>query len=383
MSIVSNTTITKEYSFQIFKESLKSKQSVRTYSYLLDRFRTHFSFTGYDEIVSTPKKKIQHYVEQYVIHLKETMNPNTVQTYVNPIKLFLEQNDIDLNWRKIKRLYPELKKHSGKSAYQTEDVRKMLDATTQLRNKTIIHFLASTGIRVGALTELKLKHLRDMPMNCKMVTIYEDSTEEYHTFLTPEASGYLKRYLDERKKGGENLTDESPIIRETFQFADKKPQHITVRAIQGVLDRAVQNAGIRGQKMGGRYGTQLVHGLRKRFNTILKLNNEVNDNAIEKMMGHKRGLDGAYFQGTDEQLFDEFSKGITDLTIDQNERQQVEIEKLKEENNANEKLTKRLENIEKMLIENKQYSLKQHEVFHPEVKDEIEQLVNQLQTDEK
>jgi len=37
-----------------------------------------------------------------------------------------------------------------------------------------------------------------------MVTVYEDSTEEYHTFLIPEAVKALDDYLDERKKCNEN-----------------------------------------------------------------------------------------------------------------------------------------------------------------------------------
>ncbi len=36
-------------------------------------------------------------------------------------------------------------KRSGSSAYSTEDVKKMLDVTTKIRNKAIIHFMAFTG----------------------------------------------------------------------------------------------------------------------------------------------------------------------------------------------------------------------------------------------
>ena len=62
----------------------------------------------------------------------------------------------------------------------------MLDCTNQLKNKSIIHFIASSGVRVGAIPESRLSHIRDMSLDCKSILIYEDSIEEYHTVLTPE-----------------------------------------------------------------------------------------------------------------------------------------------------------------------------------------------------
>ena len=75
-------------------------------------------------------------IEDYVMELKRKLNPNSIPSYVNPLKLFLESNDIDLNWRKIKRLFPAPVKHPGDAAYSTEDIKKMLDCTPNLRNKT-------------------------------------------------------------------------------------------------------------------------------------------------------------------------------------------------------------------------------------------------------
>jgi integrase/recombinase XerD len=60
----------------------------------------------------------------------------------------------------------------------------------------------------------------------------------------------------------------------------------------------------------------------------MKLNNNVNDNAIEKMMGHQKGLDGTYLQITDERLFEEFYKGVTDLSVSSYARDQIKIKKL-------------------------------------------------------
>ena len=76
-----------------------------------------------------------------------------------------------------------------------------------------------------------------------------------------------------------------------------------------------------------------MHGFRKRFNTVMKLNSNVNDNAIEKMLGHKNGLDGTYLQITDEVLLEHFMKGIIDLTVSDDHRlrlEKIELEHDKE-----------------------------------------------------
>ena len=340
-----------QHSLILFHESLQSEHSRSTYTYLVKLFREYHDIKSFDAILEIDHKEIQKLVETYVIHIKKSINPNTVPTYINPIKTFLEINDIDLDWRKIKRLYPNKIKRSGASAYQTTDVQKMLDVTPQIRSKAIIHFLASTGVRVGAIPELKIKHLRDMPNDCKMILIYENSTDEYNTFLTPEASLALELYMNERKSHGETINEDSPLFRQRYLLGELTAIPISKKAIQSIIKRSGHNASIRGQKTNGRYSEQLVHGFRKRFNTILKLNNEVNDNAIEKMMGHTNGLDGVYLQITTERLFDEFKKGVADLTISNEARNNVKIQKLESEKSEIEKINETNKKLEQTLNE--------------------------------
>jgi len=340
-----------QHSLILFHESLQSEHSRSTYTYLVKLFQEYHDIKSFDAILEISHKEIQKLVETYVIHIKKSINPNTVPTYINPIKTFLEINDIDLNWRKIKRLYPNKIKRSGASAYQTTDVQKMLDVTPQIRSKAIIHFLASTGVRVGAIPELKIKHLRDMPNDCKMILIYENSTDEYNTFLTPEASLALELYMNERKSHGETINEDSPLFRQRYLLGELTAIPISKKAIQSIIKRSGHNASIRGQKTNGRYSEQLVHGFRKRFNTILKLNNEVNDNAIEKMMGHTNGLDGVYLQITTERLFDEFKKGVADLTISNEARNNVKIQKLESEKSEIEKINETNKKLEQTLNE--------------------------------
>ena len=85
-----------------------------------------------------------------------------------------------------------------------------------------------------------------MPLGCKMITVYEDSIEEYYTFLTLEASTALDNYFDQRRKSNETLTENSPLFTERYQLGKTKLHAISKEALQGVLTRAITNAGIRG-----------------------------------------------------------------------------------------------------------------------------------------
>lgn len=285
-------------------ETINSEISKGSYVRNINYFRM-FTNMEIDELMLVDPVELTKRIQMYIISLKKTHSPNTIPTMIAPIKSLCEINDIVLNWKKINKFTPRREKLSGQSAWQTSQVRKMLDSTNKLFTKALIHVLASSGVRMGSLCDFKLKWLVDVEHGCKKMKVYADDIEEYTTFLTSEASEAVDAYLAERRADGEQLDGES------YLFGHYSRSTLTMR-----IQRAIDMAKVRGTKVGTRYNTQIAHGFRKRFNTILKENNDVNDNAIEKMMGHKRGLDGTYLQITDENLLKHFLKGVDDLTID-------------------------------------------------------------------
>ncbi|MGI0023285.1 MAG: hypothetical protein ACRD9Q_10550, partial [Nitrososphaeraceae archaeon] len=89
------------------------------------------------------------------------------------------------------------------------------------------------------------------------------------------------------------------------------------------------------------------------FNGILKMNNNVNSNIAEKLMAHKKGLDGSYLKPTREECFAEFLKAVHDLTISdeerlrlENQQKQQEIDELDKKNQEIRNLAKRIEHLE-------------------------------------
>ena len=95
----------------------------------------------------------------------------------------------------------------------------MLSNTKNIRDKALIHFLASTGARIGVFDhELLFKHLRKMPHSCYAIKLYAGHVEEYWSFLTPQASEILNAYHNSQKQDGEVFCEDTPIftIRGSF-----------------------------------------------------------------------------------------------------------------------------------------------------------------------
>jgi len=345
----------------LFENSLKSEVTKRYYLYYLKKFIEYYKLKDLGSILKIEPNDLQIMVEDYVMYLKKTVSPNTLPTPIYAIESFLVINDIFLNWKKIRKLYPAKVKLSGRSPWSTSNIGKMLEFTSDIRSKALIHFLASTGIRIGAISDLRLKHLAEMPQGCKSVLCYEGSREEYYVFLTPEASSALDRYLEKRRNDGELLKPESPVFRKVYALGMSPAESLNKNSLNAILNRIQYKCGLRVNKEGYRFSTQINHGFRKRFNTILKLNQNINSNIAEKLMGHKNGLDGVYLTPTKEQLFEEFKKAIPDLTIDNSERLRIRNQQLEKEKTELEKKSEenQMQKDELDMIKDEQSRMKQ------------------------
>ena len=295
-------------SLVLFEESIKSKYTLINYNSHLKQFTKFMGLESANSLVSIPPAQLQHKIEDYLITLKYTINPNSVPSKFQGIKHFCIMNEININWNKIHRMFPARQKIQNLRSYTTSEIGMMLDAESHPRNKALIHFLASTGARIGVFDHpLQVGHIRKMPHGCCAVLLYAGNVEEYWSFLTPQAYRALEAYFELRRQE-ESFGPNTPL----FQTRNKQ---LGWSGARSAVYRTILRSEISRHKQNGRYDVQADHGFRKRFNTILKLNNSVNYNIAEKLMGHKKGLDGTYLTPTIDELFTEFRKAIDKLTI--------------------------------------------------------------------
>jgi len=337
---------------QRFDETIHSDQTRKNYKRDLDLFLKFNRITDYDSILSIPSEKAQEMLEDYLVHLKKTKPANSATAYIWGIKHFFIVNRLKLDWDIIQKMLPHRETKSGYKPWTTEQIQKLLSYSKTKRNRALLHFLASTGSRIGVFDhDLKMKHIFDVGHGCKGVTLYSAFKEEYFSFLTPEALGALDDYHEERKRDGETFDEDTPVFRLTYQFGTSSVNQMNSECAKKITDRIVKNSGIQRKKVGFASEIQINHGFRKRFNTILKMTG-VNYSIAEKLMGHKNGLDSIYFKPTVEECFSEFRKAISELSIDDSIRYEEKIknkdEKIKEFETDS---VRRITNLEMMISE--------------------------------
>ncbi len=301
-------------STMLFEEGIKSKYTKRNYVAHLREFKKFSGLENNAELLNMDKERLQQLVEDYLIRLKHNTNPNSIPSKFQGIRHFCIMNRINLNWDIIRRMFPPKQKTRNLRSYTTDEITMMLKNTKNLRDTALVHFLASTGARIGIFDHaLSIRHLKKMPHRCKAVRLYAGHVEEYWTFLTPQASKALDAYHDYRKQQyGEAFHDDTPVFATQNLVS---VQQLGWSGARSAIYRAISKSKIDRCKRGNRYEVQADHGFRKRFNTILKLDNSVNYNIAEKLMGHKNGLDGVYFTPTPSELFVEFKKVMSKLEI--------------------------------------------------------------------
>jgi len=353
-----------EKEFTDFVHDLRSEATKNNYARTLDQFiswtqtlEIKNQFNSYSALSKTTTVKIQPLLESYIQFLSDEKYPNSVPKYLDGVKAFLSHHNIDYNNRRLRKKFPKKKKPAGNEAYTLEQIQKLVDNAGSKRNKALILCLESSGIREGGISELKLGNVIDTE-DCKTLVVYENEEEEYVTFMNPEASKAFDEYLEERKSHGEKLTDDSyafiheKVTHRNFENYNKyKP--INEVLIRQLMLPIIENAKVDRKKIPSstRYRIAEVHGLRKFFATALnRAKIEVGDmmipaisqNDIEKLMGHKNGLKGLYYDPQDLSLFQEYKKAIPELTIG-------DIERVKEKNL---RLEKERTELEKMNLEN-------------------------------
>jgi integrase/recombinase XerD len=316
--------------FKLFRNSIHSENTLNRYVYGLNKFCEYSSLT-YDDLIKLDTEDLQIKLEDWVMSMSEAdLRQSSIRTPLAAVEKFLEINRKLFYKKPLHALIKQDKDIGGGSEpFTNEDINKMLTDTRarfKHRAKAVIHFLASTGVRPRALIDpiLRKQHLVEMAHHCYAIRVYDKSKEGYWAFLTPEARKALDAYLDSRKRNGERITNESILFVNHSKGKKVKHIHLTLQSTYDMLGDLYRQAGIEREKTGHRYNKALTYGFRKRFNTILKLNNDVNSNIAEKLMAHKNGLDGTYLTPTREECFAEFVKAIPNLTIDDNERLRVE-----------------------------------------------------------
>jgi integrase len=279
----------------------------------------------------------------------------TIFNYLKPIKLLCEMNDINVKWKKITTGLPKERKYAEDRAPLIEEIQKLIEYPDR-RLKAIISTMVSSGIRLAAWDDLKVKHIQPIEKDGNIVAakiiVYAASDEQYYSFITPEAYDALKEWIDFRKNSGEKVTDESWLLRNLWDVTTPSGGHrglITIpkklqhKGVKSLVERALRAQGIRTKLEDGkkRYPFQTDHGFRKFFKTRCEMAGMRSIN-IEMLMNHSTGVTDSYYRPQENEILQDYLKAVKNLTVMENSNEifKKEIEDLREKNENNEHIIK-------------------------------------------
>ena len=143
-------------------------------------------------------------LNDYCLFLKNNYNlsNSTFRDKIITVKTFLEFNDIELSPKKfkLKVRYPKtIFRH--KEAIDKEDIIKILNGCSDLRLKTYVMLLASTGLRATEALSIRLKDLdigsdENYPAKATIRGEYTKTRVDRYVFLTREIQHQMKLWLD-------------------------------------------------------------------------------------------------------------------------------------------------------------------------------------------
>jgi integrase len=356
-----------------FIYSLKTQITRETYLKYLKYYMKFLGVSTFKELIEgKPQKIIESNIKAYLVYLRneKKISYDSAIMYLAPIRKFYHVNsDFNFKWDLITSYLgnddtDEMEKESESRGedteiveeedrpYTKEEIHKMLNAAQDIRVKILISLLSSSGLRHGALPNLKLKDIEKIEKyNIYKITAYRNSKKfRYHTFCSPECRNLIDRYLEYRRNKGEELNGNSPLIREQFNTNDKlkinNPKHLTSMTLRFLINDVLTKYTDLRKKLKydyennrkiGKNSTMLTHAFRKFF-TVECTKAGVYHEIVEKLVGHKiPGSRNSYLIFNHQTLLEGTAEckgyvaAIEALTINEENRLQKQVLELKEQ----------------------------------------------------
>lgn len=315
-------------------------------------------------------KEVEEIVKRYILkHKARVQNKEiagaSMNARVTAARLFLTMSDvIQINWKKLSKIAPPSRK-SGNDRAPTLEELQQVDKYADARLKFVLSAMVSGGFRLGGWLGLKVRDFEPIERNSQIVackvTIYRGEPEQYTCFISPEAYQRFQAYQELRRKARENVTGDSPALRNQFSMKRRisPVTPLSYLGIYAMFKRGWHGAGFR--LTGSKYEFKLVHSLRKVYKTRAEQCGMKPVN-VEMLMGHSTGLSDSYYKPTERELLDDYLKAVDALNIDPTNRigevaksseleeARREIERLKQNQNTKLKdMEKQIEDLTKLV----------------------------------
>lgn len=275
------------------------------YVHHLRQFQGILGIKSSKKMLNLPAAKIDTMFEKFIDRRRAGgVKWISVRTAMAGPERFFIMNDMIWHKERIhKSMGTDSEIPAGEVPYSKSDVQRML-RVADVRRAALVHFFNSTGARPGALADpvLRVRDVEKLSGGFAAIEIYRGYRERYWAFLTPQANRAMQKYIKSRRAKPDDF------LFPTYYRGKKRLGYIRSCTADYNIDMLVKRGGVERRRVGRGWDKPVVYGFRKRFATQLKLSPKIDDNIVEKLLGHKRGLNGAYLKPSREELFTEFKK---------------------------------------------------------------------------
>lgn len=315
--------------YQEYAESLRSPETLICYNrcliFFLSDSEVNMNLDGFVELAKSKPGEAQEIIKRFLLKhkarsLKGEITMGSVGNYLKPVKhLFVMSDVTQVNWPKLFRLLPGGRR-AGQDRAPTPEELKKLDDYGDARSKFILSAMVSGGFRVGAWPDLKVRDFEPIKKNEEVlaakVTVYRGYPEEYFCFVSPECWGRYQDYLELRRHAGEDITSDSPALRNQFGLVGSVQVNVqTVKPLNAV---GVAHIILRAWKRSGLWEAtngeiKRAHSLRKFYKTQAeRVMKPIN---VETLLGHSTGVSDSYYRPREGDLLEDYQKAIPLLSL--------------------------------------------------------------------
>ena len=203
-------------------------------------------------------------LKMYILHKQTTCKSNTLNTIITTIKSFFnflyDEGYLDINpSRKLKKVKEEKRLRKSLNDVSLEQVRL---ACSNKRDRALIEFTYSTGLRVSELVKL---NINDLDFTSNRFSVVGKGNKERNVMFSDIAKFYLKQYLNERKDNNTAL----------FVGIKKPHNRMSTRAVEKIFEKIKEKLNV---------NKLYPHLLRHTFAT--KLASTADITVVQKLLGH-------------------------------------------------------------------------------------------------
>ncbi len=287
--------------------------------------------------------------------------PKTISNSLNAVNLFFKEFRIYIDPNHCKNL---IKRGVGSKPISediplTPDILKKILQHADVRSRAMFLIMLSNGCRIGELVNIRLG--KDYPNKTGDIDFNSNPTKiliKYRmkngngsvktktsrtTYISDEATDALKEWLEYRDRSLEYTVEKFNLKRGKLNHDDRVfPYH--TNNVRTIWYNLIRKAGIQERDDVTNRRKIHPHCLRKYFRTYFS---KYNRDIAELIMGHEGYLSSAYLRLDDEDLKNEYLKGMSYINIFEHKQDLSEL------NKANREKDEKIADLQKQMHEMK------------------------------